>query len=215
MATFGSFETEREIYSGAAYTVYSAKKSGDPKTEYAVKIFHLAAPDADEGTEAEVSALMRDIERTFLDRVALQKQAAEDSRFVTPVLESGMDERGVWYATHFYPRSVNRIISGRVSLKRVDLEHIIRSMVQGALDLKRICGRSHGEILPTLIQIGKSDELADADVMLSDPLPGGAADALHFELSDLHAIGRIMLQLVLRRQMEREEDFLILPILPT
>src|SRR5206468_269573 len=115
----------------------------------------------------------------------------------------------------FYPRSVNRIISGKVALKRPDLEHIIRCMAQGALDLKRICGRSHGDISPTVVQISKSDELSRGNIVLSDPLPGGAADAVEFERSDLRAIGRILLQLVLRREMHREEDFLILPILAT
>jgi len=41
MASFGSFETDREVYSGPTYTVYSARKEGDPKTEYAIKVFSL------------------------------------------------------------------------------------------------------------------------------------------------------------------------------
>src|SRR5947207_7466122 len=122
MASFGSFETEREVYSGATYTVYSAKKSGDPKTEYAIKLFHL---NVDAESAGDLDSLLRDIERSCADRIAVQQQAAAQSRFVTPVIETGSDERGVWYATFFYPRSVNRIISGKVALKRADLEHII------------------------------------------------------------------------------------------
>jgi hypothetical protein len=212
MASFGSFETEREIYSGSTYTVYSAKKTGDPKTEYAVKLFHISV---DEASTEDLGSLVRDLERTCSDRIAVQQRAAAQSRFVAPVIETGQDERGVWYATDFYPRSVHRIISNKVALRRVDLEHVIRSIATGAHDLKRLCGRSHGDILPSVVQISKSAELTRASIVLSDPLPGSDADAARLERSDLRAIGRILLQLVLCREIEREEDFLILPILPT
>jgi hypothetical protein len=81
------------------------------------------------------------------------------------------------------------------------------------LDIKRACGRSHGEILPSNVQISRSEKLVEAEVVLSDPMPGGAAEAVRYELSDLRGIGRILLQLVLRREINHEEDFLILPIL--
>src|SRR6266581_3672458 len=108
MASFGSFETEREVSSGATYTVYSSKKAGDPKTEYAIKLFHLLPAGLDAESAADITPLIRDIERSCADRIAVQQQAAASSKFVTPVIETGQDERGVWYATYFYPRSVNR-----------------------------------------------------------------------------------------------------------
>src|ERR1043166_7376304 len=156
MASFGSFETEREIYSGPLYTVYSARKAGDPRTEYAVKVFSLHHAAFDTESAAQLDPLLTDLERSCSDRIATQQQAAAGSKYVAPVLETGKDDRGVWYATYFYPRSVNRIISGRVALNRDDFEHILRSIAHGALDLKRICGRSHGEILPSNVQISRS-----------------------------------------------------------
>src|SRR5438552_1663979 len=130
MASFGSFETEREVYSGPIYTVYTARKAGDARTEYAVKVFSLHRVEIEpESTAEQLDPLLTDLERSCSDRIAIQQQAAEQSKFVSPVLESGKDQRGVWYATYFYPRSVNRIISGRVALNREDFEHILRSMV--------------------------------------------------------------------------------------
>src|SRR6266850_1517592 len=139
MASFGSFETERETYSGPTYTVYSAKKQGDPTTEYAIKVFSVHHLGLEPESETQLDPLLSDIERT--------------------------------------------------------------------------CGRSHGEILPSNVQISRSQKLVEAEVVLSDPMPGGEAEAARYELSDLRGIGRILLQLVARREIDHEEDFLILPIL--
>jgi hypothetical protein len=207
MASFGSFETGREIYSGAAYTVYGAKKSGDPKTEYAVKVFHIRVDDTSAG---DLDTLLRDLERSCADRIAVQQKTAAQSAFIAPVVETGQDERGVWYATYFYPFSVNRLILGKVNLKGPDLEQIIRAIVKGALDLKRVCGRVHGDISPSAVHISRTTDITRASIVLSDPLPGGESQAANFELSDLRAIGRIFLQLVLRREITREEDFHLL-----
>ena len=213
MASFGSFETDREVYSDPIYTVYAARKSGDSKSEYAVKVFSIDRINTDPENAPELEALLVDLARTRVECIALQEKAAANSVFIAPVLETGQDERGVWYATRFYPRSVNKIISGRVALTPDAFHHIIRSIAQGALDLKRACGRSHGEIRPSIVQISKSEKLSKADVVLCDPLPGGEAEAARFEIEDLRVIGEIMLQLVRQRATASDEKFLILPIL--
>jgi hypothetical protein len=214
MASFGSFETDREIYSEPSYTVFSARKSGDPKSDsYAIKIFSLQQLDLGAEAAAELEPLVTDLERLCVNRIAVQQQAAAASKYVSPILESGKDERGVWYATKFFPRSVNKIISGRVALNQEALHHIIQCVAQGALDFKRICGRSHGDIQRSNIQISRSEKLSEAEVVLSDPLPGGDADASVYELSDLKAIGQILIQLVRQREMSDAADWLILPIL--
>src|SRR5215475_4001837 len=118
MATFGSFETERETYSGPTYTVYGAKKQGDPKTDYAVKVFSVHHIGLEAESAAQLDPLLSDIEKACVQRIGVQQKAAEASKLVAPILETGTDERGVWYATTFYPRSVNKIISGRVALNR-------------------------------------------------------------------------------------------------
>src|SRR6516162_7176352 len=164
MASFGSFETGREVYSSATYTVYSAKKTGDPKTEYAIKLFHIRVEDPSAG---DLDTLLFGLERSCADRIALQQKAAAQSSFVAPVIETGQDERGVWYATLFYPFSVHRLISGKVNLKGPDLEQIVRAIVKGALDLKRVCGRSHGDISPSVVHISRTTDITRASIVLS------------------------------------------------
>jgi len=120
MATFGSFETQQEAYSDLVYSVYTARKGDDSREQYAVKVFRLP----DEGLEAEVSpgAVGRDeLERARLNSIDLQQQTAGTSPFVAPVIERGNDSRGIWYATRFYPRSINKMMSGKVALPRASL----------------------------------------------------------------------------------------------
>ena len=95
MTAFGSFETDREIYSGPTYTVYSARKAGDLKAEYAIKVFSIHRVGSEIEAAADLTPLMEDIEQSCVDRVAVQQKAAAASKYVTPVLESGHDERGV------------------------------------------------------------------------------------------------------------------------
>ena len=215
MPSFGSFETDREVYSDPIYTVYTARKAGEPGTDYAVKVFSIERGGLEAGTATDLEELFGDIERSRLDGIGVQERGAAASAFVAPVLDKGQDERGVWYVTRYYPRSVNKIISGRVALSREALQHVIAAISQGALDLKRVCGRSHGDILPSNVQISKSEKLREAEVVLSDPLPGGEGEAAVYELSDLRGVGRILLQLIRQRAIGKEEDFLILPILST
>jgi len=99
MASFGSFETEREIYSGPTYTVYGAKKQGDPKTEYAIKVFSVHHLSFGAGSAIELDPLLSDIERAYVERIAIQQKAAPSSKFVATIFETGRDERGVWYVT--------------------------------------------------------------------------------------------------------------------
>src|SRR5262249_43283594 len=112
MASFGSFEIEREIYSGPAYTVYSAKKSGDPKSKYAVKVFNGRRQPLEPDSARDLDPLLRDVEGACVERIALQERAGRSSKNVSPILESGQDDRGVWYATYFFPRSVNKMLGG-------------------------------------------------------------------------------------------------------
>lgn len=213
MALFGSFETEREVYSDPIYTVYGAKRSGETKADYAVKVFSIQRVGFDEDTSTELAPLLLDIESARLQCIELQSRGAGASKCIAPVFDKGQDERGVWYVTWFYPRSVNKLIIGKVALTRDALHHLIRAIAQGALDFKQTCGRSHGDIRPSNIQISRSEKLSEAEVVLCDPLPGGEEESVNFEINDLRSIGRILLQLVRQRAITNEDDFLILPIL--
>ena len=213
MALFGSFETEREVYSDPIYTVFSAKKSGDATSDYAVKVFSIQRVEFDPETSTDLAPLLLDIESARMQCIDVQARGAAASKFIAPVLEKGQDERGVWYATRFFPRSVNKIIIGKVALSRDALHHLLGSIAEGALDFKRACGRSHGDIRPSNIQISKSEKLSEAEVVLCDPMPGGEEESVNFEINDLRSIGRIFLQLVQQRAITNDDDYLILPIL--
>ncbi|MDB6122842.1 MAG: serine/threonine-protein kinase pkn1 [Pedosphaera sp.] len=212
MASYGSFETNREIASGQGAVVYNAHKAGESANTYAVKVFSLESyVGGDQESREGLAALLEDLNRSFAERVALQKIAAESSKHVAPIFDSGSDGNSAWYVTRLYPRSIHKIIEGRVTLGYEGFYHIIRSMLDGALDLKRICGRSHGNLKSTNVLIGGA-KIQQAEVVVSDPLPGGAAEVQRYEVADLRSIGEIIYQLVRQRELTDASDWLILPI---
>jgi len=216
MPAYGPYETTREIASGHGFIVYTARKAGEAQDHYAVKVFALDSfISADAEDRTELDTLVADFDRTFNLSVELQKQAAAVSRCVAPILDVGREEGSAWYATRLYPRTVQKILEGRVALGKEWLHHIIRAIARGALDFKKACGRSHGEIQPSNVLISASEKVRDAEVVLSDPLPGEASESARYEVADLHAIGQIIYQLVRRREVADASDHSILPLTPS
>jgi len=213
MPAYGPYETTREIASGHGFIVYSARKAGEVRDNYAVKVFALDSfINADAEDRTELDTLVAEFDRTFNRSVELQKQAAAVSRCVAPILDVGREQGGAWYATRLYPRTVQKILEGHVALSKEWVHHIVSSIARGALDFKKACGRSHGEIQPSNVLISASQKVRDAEVVLSDPLPGDAAEAARYEVADLHAVGQIIYQLVRRREVEDASDHSILPL---
>src|SRR5215472_18814829 len=105
MASFGSFEGVREVYSDPIYSVYSARKEGD-SAEYAVKVFQLPSGTADTLMGSQERS-REEVLQECIERIKIQQQACANSSFIAPILETGQDDRGVWYVTRFYGRSVN------------------------------------------------------------------------------------------------------------
>ncbi len=214
MESYGSYETQREISSGYGSMVFSARKSGDSAGDiYAVKVFSLGPlVGDDQETRAELDPLLRDVDGTFASRARLQQQAAEASRHIAPVFEFGQDARGAWYVTRNYPRSVQKIIEGHVTLSKEWIFQILQACLRGALDLKKTCGRSHGKITPANIFISGGTRVRDAEIALSDPMPGDESEAARYEVADLRSLGRILYQLVRRRGVEDDSEWMMLPI---
>jgi len=216
MPAYGPYETTREIAGGHGTVVFSARKTGEPADNYAIKVFILESLiRADEEDRSELARLVEEFSQSFTRSVELQKQASAGSRHVAPILDVGRDEQCVWYATRLYPRTVQKVLEGRAALGEEWIFHIVSSIAAGALDFKRACGRSHGEIKPSYILISASQKSRDAAVVLSDPLPGGAAEAARYEMADLNAIGQIIYQLVRRREIADALDHSILPLQPS
>lgn len=217
MATYGSYETVREVFSTHGMTVYAARKTGAAagEAEVAIKVFtpevELLA-HADSGAAGGTDAIEAEFEARSRRRLEVQKKAAASSAHVAPVFEHGAGRQESWYATKFYPRSVNRILVGHVNLGHLGVHHVITAMAKGALDLQRVTGRSHGGIHPTNVQVGKAEKIRDLEVVLSDPVDADPADAARLEKADLRAIGEILYQLVRCRPLEEGSEWLILPI---
>jgi hypothetical protein len=214
MEIFGPFETGRLLDSGGGATVYEARKEGDRKGRYAVKVFSLehaieAAPSEE---AAELAPLFHDIAATFTQRINLQKQAAEGSPYVAPILGGGQDERGIWFATQFYVRSIQGMLDRLVVLETADLHHVVLSVVRAALHFKKVCGRSHGNLKPSNIFLEGAGKPRSSQVVVTDPLPGDAGEVERYELADLRAVGELLYQLALHRKADFSSGWVILPV---
>ncbi len=200
---FGPFEVVREIESSTGATVYQARKEGDPKGEYALKLFspERSAREQSPGDLSALEPLFQDLTAAFVSSVNLQKKAAESSPLFAPILAGGVDERGAWYATGYYPATVKRLLELFAALDLPDLFHVLHSVTKAALHLKRTAGRSHGNLKPSNVLIGAGKLRATA-VVVADPLPGDATEARRYEQADLRAIGELLCQLVFRRAID-------------
>ncbi len=214
MEIFGPFETGRLLDSGGGAMVYEAKKEGDRKGRYAVKVFSLehAVEGAPTEEAAELAPLFHDIAETFTQRINVQKQAAEGCPYVAPILGGGQDERGIWYATQFYVRSIQGMLDRLVVLEVPDLHHVVLSVVRAALHFKKACGRSHGNLKPSNIFLEGAGGPRSSQVVVTDPLPGGGEETARYELADLRAVGELLYQLALHRKADFSSGWVILPV---
>jgi hypothetical protein len=214
MEIFGPFETGRLLDSGGGATVYEARKEGDRKGRYAVKVFSLdqLVPEDQQAASEDLTSLFRDIGATYTEHINVQKQAAEGARCVAPILATGQDERGIWYATHFYVRSIEGMLDRLVVLEPRDLFQVVLTVVQAALHFKKTCGRSHGNLKPSNIFLEGAGKPRSSQVVVSDPLPGGPDESARYELADLRAIGQLLYQLALHRKADFSSGWVILPV---
>jgi hypothetical protein len=204
METFGAFETIREIEAAGGAVVYEARKQGDVKRQYAIKLFQAGLLLAETGEEAraELGPLVQDLGASFAARVELQKRAAAGSPYFAPIFASEQDERGAWYATLYYARSVGGMLERFASLEAEDVYHIADSLVQASLHLKQTVGRSHGNLKLSNVFIAGEAKPRSSQVVVADPLPGDRAEAERYERADLRSIGELIYQCVLKRKTD-------------
>ncbi len=213
MQTYGNFEPGRRIGAGHGTAVYAAREETSGAESRALKLFapHLTSiqTEIERAPAPEWAAFLEDAQA----RIEIQKRGAESSAFVAPVFDHGRDASSVWYVTRLYPQSLERILRERTRVARGQVVHLLLGAVEGALALKQACGRSHGNLKPGNVLLSGAGRLQKAEVAVADPLAGGPEQAEAFELADLRATGRMLYELVRRREMGPQDwASVILPL---
>jgi hypothetical protein len=204
---YGDYEQVSELAAKPTALIYLARRGG---RNYVLKVFRSLTPAEEERTEQAESAVPGpSLENKFLDGVKVQKKAAEHSRrHFAPVYDAGITEEGAWYATDYYARGSLRRWIGQ-AMDAATLRRLVWVILEGLLEMRRITGRSHGNLKPANILIGGASgtALGRTPIFLMDPLPGGEAEAKLFELADLRALGELILQLVTGHQVSGPEEY--------
>jgi formylglycine-generating enzyme required for sulfatase activity/regulator of sigma D len=193
MTGFGRYETVRELYRSGFTVLYSGRAAADPAEKFAVKLFQpspLLLETEQVKTESEL----------FLNSARIQqKAAASGAQYWAPVYECGSIPDGAFYVTDKYDRSLQQLIDVRVALTSQSLCEIVESVAKGLVELKRACGRPHGNLKATNILIAGEGDVSQATIVLSDPLPDEHIDTqVHWD-SDLRDIAEFIYQLIIHR----------------
>lgn len=217
MATYGSYETVRELSSYKDRALFTGRKAGQASGEqYIIMVLSKApteGPVDTGGFFAEAAARVEDLGLArFEQSVEIQSKAAQASSRIAKVLESGGDSHHCWAVTPYFPRSVNKLIQGHVAMNEAGMYHIVHAVLEGLLAMQQACQRSHGNLHPANVLIGGSDKITEADVVLTDPAPGVGEEAVAFERSDLRVLGAMIYQLVQRKELTGSADWMILPL---
>lgn len=137
-------------------------------------------------------------------RSANDQQAAvlAGCRGVAPVFEVGQEGNDAFYASKLYPRSLDSLIQGRVSLDAAGLQRLTDHVLSALEELRDKHGRTHGNLKPTNIFLdGKT--VHNAPVVLSDLAL--REEALN-QSADCYALGATLYQL-LRGRAVRNFDW--------
>jgi tetratricopeptide (TPR) repeat protein len=225
MPVFGEFESNDEPLAvtptrNQTTTVWLARKSGaQDGRQFAVKCL---AVHRDERTHGIDEALGTDPGLEFIETVKqLKKAQAEGCRDFAPILAFGTSDAGSWYATEYCARgSLKSWINLRGGMDSAALRQVVSSLADGCKSLKRICGRSHGNLKPSNVLLcGKARPLKSTPLLMVDPMPVSTTRVSElgmdnrmmvqsiFEAQDLRAIGEIILQLVEGRLIESGADY--------
>jgi fibronectin type 3 domain-containing protein len=193
---YGRYRIVDELFRTAYGSVSTAVRADDPAQSDLSQTCIVKVYDPDFEVSSEDAAL-------FLKKAEVQQQASASGKNWGPIHELGRSAEGKpFYVTNYYPRSAQRLISGRVNLPPTGLQEITYAIISGLMEMKQICGRSHGNIKPSNILIGGRGAVADVKVVLCDP-SGDACVGVDAEAEDVRAVGGIIYQLVMHRPFPR------------
>ena len=193
MASFGRFESVRELHRTGFTVVYSGRVAASAEAKFALKVFQPSSMILGEDQVKTES-------RRFLDSAGIQKKVVDGgARHWAPIHESGSTPEGTFYITDKYDRSLQQLIDGRIQVSTQVLNTIIQSIVKGLIELKEKFGRPHGNLKATNVLIVGTGEISQTRIVLTDPLSDEQIDKkVHWD-SDLRAIGQFIYELITHR----------------
>ncbi len=193
MASFGRYQTVRELHRGGFTVLYSGRTAENPEAKYVIKVFQPSTFLL----ETEQVKVESDL---FLNSAQVQqKTAVSGAQYWAPIHKFGSIPDGAFFATDKYDRSLQQLIDSNIALSTQALHKIIESVTKGLIELKKACGRPHGNLKATNILIAGKGDMSQTTIVLSDPLPNEHIDtAVHWD-SDLRDIAEFIYQLVIHR----------------
>jgi len=181
--TYGDYRAGDQFNRGENSTLYAATKAGESDGSAALKISWIAE-------EAEAAPLLASIRRQ-------ENAVAAGAKGIAPVFASGRDASSVYYVTERFPRSLFFFIKGKVVVSPAGLENLSRSVLAALKEMQALKTGAHGNLKLSNVLVGGSGDLRSAKFALSDLAPVANAPVS----ADLHALGLVVLQLVLRREI--------------
>lgn len=187
---FGQFEAVAQLHAGPFGTLFKARYSRR-RGDYAVKYFNpdpvLANPD-------QIKQALAD----FVERGQLERRlVAEGATHWVRVHELVSGEGG-YRVLDYYSQTARTLIQNHIELTGLELHSIISGVVAGLVELKKIAGRSHGNLKPENVLLDRRKRRGPYTVALVDAAAtwqlGAAGDA---ERRDLCAVGNLIHDLVI------------------
>ncbi|MDT8303296.1 MAG: SUMF1/EgtB/PvdO family nonheme iron enzyme, partial [Sedimentisphaerales bacterium] len=192
MASFGRYETVRELHRSGFTVLYSGRAKADSEENFAIKVFQPSAFLL----ETEKVQTESDL---FLNSAQVQQKTAGGAEHWAPIHECNSIHDGAFYTTNKYDRSLQQLIDVRIKLSAQALCEIVESVAKGLVELKQACGRPHGNLKATNVLIAGEGDLSQTSIVLSDPLPDRHLDTqVHWD-TDLRDIAEIIYQLIMHR----------------
>ena len=131
-------------------------------------------------------------------QAANDQQAAvlKGCKGIAPIFEIGKEDKDAFFVTKLYPRSLESLIQGRVSLDAPGLHRLTDGVLRTLELLRDKHGRAHGNLKPTNVFLdGKT--VSSAAVVLGDlSLPDQASEA-----GDCYALGATLYQMLRGRHV--------------
>jgi hypothetical protein len=204
---FGPYKVVRTLATGTYAKVHLASRSGGGAADakFVIKVCSVTAADDlstgwHGGMSGEEAALHK---ADFAAAVTRQKRAfANAPDCVAPVHEGELSAEHVWFATDYYPHSVERLIEGMVKVNPETMHRIVAAVVRAALAYKA-AGAAHGNLKPANILLGAGR----FRLAVIDPAPVREHDPAHLEREDLHAIGDLIYQMVRRKSLSGRDHW--------